>query len=209
MLGYGVRMSYSQRGEDVIVQAKLRTRKGIYVDVGSYHPTLYSNTYALYKRGWMGLVIDPNIHLKPLYTVFRPRDIFIPKGIAEIAAHRTYYMFSDGAYNTFDDVSVEEYKKRKKVTYIGKRQAQLVPLQNILRVQHIQKIDFLNIDVEGLDLEVLRSHDWSIKPTVIAIEDRLYNPATPLTSNIFSFLSDKGYTLIGMAGETLIFQTHV
>ncbi len=60
ILGRGVRTSYGQFGEDAVVQAMLKSREGFYVDVGAFDPVLYYNTYALYRSGWFGIVIDPN-----------------------------------------------------------------------------------------------------------------------------------------------------
>ena len=66
VLGRGTFRSYSQFGEDALVNSLFRNKKyGIYVDVGAYHPILYSNTYALYRRGWRGFAIDPNPSLPP------------------------------------------------------------------------------------------------------------------------------------------------
>ncbi len=52
-------MSFSQFGEDAMLQSYLRDGPGFYVDVGSGSPTEGSNTYALYLRGWRGILIDP------------------------------------------------------------------------------------------------------------------------------------------------------
>ncbi len=189
LLGRGSFRSYSQSGEDGILRSLFRNRVGFYVDVGAYHPHLYSNTYALYRAGWHGLAIDPNPEMTTLFKIFRPRDKFVCAGIGE--GTLTYHVHRDGAYNGFTETN--------RSTLVRKYPIKLQSLSQIIKSKNITKIDFLNVDVEGLDLEVLRSHDWSIKPTVIAIESQVGSP-------VQSFLETKGYKLIAMTELNLIFK---
>jgi FkbM family methyltransferase len=201
----GTRNFYSQSGEDAIVQSALKSKKGFYVDVGSYHPTLYSNTYVFYKKGWEGIAIDPNIRFKRLFQVFRPRDTFICTGIGATESTFPYYRFNDAAYNTFDVASAEEYKQLRWMKLLGTDQVQVVPLGELLKKQHVTAIDFLNIDVEGKDIEVLKSHDWTIPTKVVAVEDRHFDSNEPHKSEVYEFLYTKGYTLTGLTRDSLIF----
>lgn len=205
-LGRGVHISYAHQGEDAVLQGMLKwVKRGTYVDVGAYHPTLYSNTYAFYKKGWRGIVIDPNSEMRSLYALMRPRDVFVHAAVGEQAEERPYYMFSDGAYNSFDEARAREWKEVRGLDIREVRMIAFKPLSQILKEQGMQKIDFLNIDVEGLDFEVLKSHDWSIDTRVIAIEDETFNPDMPHENVIYSYLQGKGYVLSGLAGLTLIF----
>lgn len=204
-LGKGVHVSYSQFGEDLIAQTVLKEKTGVYVDVGAYHPTLYSNTYGLYMRGWRGVAIDPNPAMSALYKALRPQDVFVcaavgTKGIG------TYHSFSDGAYNTLDEKEAEIRKNLPRLTHLGSTEIPFKPLAQILQEQRMSRIDFLNIDVEGKDLEVLMSHDWSLPPKVIAVETHSFNPDVPEQNPIYTFLRSKGYSLIGFSGLTLVWQ---
>jgi FkbM family methyltransferase len=201
----GTRSFYSQSGEDAIVQSALKEQNGFYVDVGSYHPTLYSNTYAFYKRGWNGVAIDPNVRFKRLFKFFRPRDLFICTGIGEKESTIPYYRFNDAAYNTFDAASADEYKKLRWMKLLGTDQIKVTPLGTLLRKENVTKIDFLNVDVEGKDLEVLRSHDWTIPTNVVAVEDRHFDANEPHKSSVYEFLNAKGYALTGLTRDSLIF----
>ena len=186
ILRKGVQKSYSQYGEDLILRPLLKGDSGFYVDVGCYHPVLYSNTYKLYTQGWKGIVIDPNSHLKKLFSIFRPRDTFVHAGVG-VSSEQTYFEFSDGAYNTFDAQVADGYKK--KTTLIASYPAKIRPLSEILA--GIEHIDLLNVDVEGMDLEVLKSYDWKVMPKVIVIEALPGSPA-------YEYLSEKGYVLVGL-----------
>lgn len=176
-------VSYSQFGEDAILNTIFRKQnKGFYVDVGAYHPTHFSNTYALYKRGWSGVVIDPNSMFKPLFSILRPRDKFVSAAIGEGIGH--YYEYSNPLYNSLDrDVSNDRVRLQKKT------EISLVPLREIVKAE---SIDVLSIDAEGYDLTVLKTHDWTVRPTIIVIEGD--EPS--------AYMKEKGYSLIASTGPS-------
>jgi len=204
LLGRGVVKSYSQFGEDVMMQSLCKDSHGTYVDVGAYHPVLYSNTYALYKKGWHGLVIDPNSLLKPLYALLRPQDMFIHSGVGLEEGSGTYHRFSDGAYNTFNSGTAEASKKLQRIRFLGSEECNILPLSRIVRDADLAEIGFLNIDAEGSDLSVLHSYDWSVRPRIISIESGEFNPDTPQKSEIYQFLRSKNYRLVGFSGVSLL-----
>ena len=85
----------------------------------------------------------------------------------------------------------------------------ILPLAKILeREAHQPHINFLSIDVEGMDFDVLMSFNWDkAKPDVIAIESHSFNSASPTDDKIFSFLVEKqNYTLVAHVGPSLIFK---
>ncbi|TSA43994.1 FkbM family methyltransferase [bacterium] len=206
-LNKGVSKSYGHQGEDAVLQAMLKwVKKGVYVDVGAYHPTLYSNTYAFYKKGWRGLVIDPNVDMQPLYALIRPRDTFMHVAVSAMPEEKKYYMFEDGAYNTFDEQRAKEWQELRNLNLKDVRTVSFKPLSQIVHEQNIEHIDFLNIDVEGMDFEVLKTHDFSIPTRVIAIEDETFNPDKPHENQIYTYLHGKGYDLSGLVGLTLLFR---
>jgi Methyltransferase FkbM domain len=75
-----------------------------------------------------------------------------------------------------------------------------------LHEANIRAVDFLSIDIEGMDVEALESYDWNIPPRVIAIEDNTFDAHTPERSGAFSFLKEKGYRLVSFSPRTLIFR---
>lgn len=174
----------SQFGEDRIL-ASFLPDKGFYVDVGAYHPHLYSNTYRLYQKGWSGICVDPNPSTRRLFRLFRPRDSYFTAGVG-VKGHRLYFQHKDGAYNGFSQHPTQPL--------IGTTEVPIWPLLTFIN----RPVDFLNVDCEGMDLEVLQTHDWKIKPTVIAVEGKR-------GSKVENFLIEKGYSLKAIAGETLIF----
>lgn len=169
------RISYSQEGEDLILARLLEStvkRKGIYIDIGAHHPTRFSNTYYFYKRGWSGLNIDACPGTKKLFRFLRPRDITIECGVGSREDILTYYSFNEPALNTFSENEVKK-KISSKFKVINEKKIPVSTLKKILDENHFEekKIDFMSIDVEGFDHEVVCSNDWSkYRPTIVAIE---------------------------------------
>lgn len=194
LLGMGTRKSYSQFGEDIFVWHLLRKKKGVYVDVGAYHPILYSNTYSFYKSGWRGVVIDPNPLCEELFRWFRPEDTFINAAVGAKSGEGAYYQYSDGAYNSLNPT----LHGNKNIKLLKKTSVPIKPLSELLR--EVEHIDFMNIDAEGMDTEVLTSHNWAVKPTVVAVEGNL-------GGETHEFLLDKGYVLKAVVGMTMIFES--
>lgn len=188
----GTFLSYSQFGEDALLMSLFRGKKdGVYVDIGAYHPHLYSNTYALYTRGWKGLVLDPSLRTERLFSFFRPRDTFVRSGVG-VQRTSTYYLYEDEAYNGFTKQAVAS---RLLKTYA----VSIEPLGDLLRRHNISHIDLLNIDAEGMDEEIIRSYDWSVYPTVLLVESKK-------NSSLDEIIRGRGYGFIASAGPTLIFK---
>lgn len=191
------RISYSQNAEDIILSDIFKKqKKGFYVDIGAYHPIKYSNTFLLYKKGWRGITIDANPDIKTTFNIIRPRDIHIVSGVGKQKGELYYHQFSDPAVNTFSDIESENFKNKSWIKYYGKTKVDILPLSDILDGLSLNKIDVMNIDVEGLDLEVLESNNWSkYCPKVIVIEDHEFNFNTEPFSTIHKYLINKSYEL--------------
>ena len=200
---------YSHCGEDIVIDSYFRTKKnGFYVDIGAHHPKRYSNTALLYERGWSGINVDPDSYLLELFKKNRAGDINVNCGVGAENKTLTLHKFSDPAVNTFSDSNAERLKGKKWLRHVGDVSVPVVPLKELLSeyLPEGQKIDFLNIDVEDLDLEVLQSNDWQLyKPTVIAVEDRLFNLSKSSDSEIYNFVIQQGYYFMGYVGLTLLF----
>ncbi|MCR4275097.1 MAG: FkbM family methyltransferase [Candidatus Campbellbacteria bacterium] len=197
--------SFSQFGEDVVLAPLLRKKNGLYVDVGAFHPTQYSNTYFLYHRGWRGIVIDPNKEAQLLFKIFRPRDKFYSVGIGEKESNEKYFHFTDSAYNTTNEAQAHVWQSQG-ILLQKTEMVTLCPLSKILIQENIKEIDVLSIDAEGSDMQVLWSHNWNIPTHVIVIEDHIFNIERPQESAIYSFLYTKGFTLYSVCGPSLIFK---
>ena len=195
-----VRFSYSQFGEDVVVASLLEAPTGFYVDVGAFHPVQISNTYLLYRRGWRGLVIDADPDFVPRFRRRRPRDFPVHAAVAEQSQERRFVITPAGVSSHLQDLARPETKDRS--TRIITLQTRT--LRSLLD-EHLpagQAIDFLNVDCEHADLEVLRSNDWGrYRPRVIAVEDHQAASA----SDICRLLTGQHYEPVVTLGVTRIF----
>src|SRR3989344_2182294 len=160
--GYG-RTHYSQNGEDIILAALFaKKRGGFYVDVGAHHPERYSNTYMLHKKGWHGVNIDPDPDAIRLFQKRRPRDINLCVGIACARGEKPFFVFDDPAVNTFSFEMAKTWQGGKNIALRTTVSVKTMPLREALAgvVLAGTHIDFLNVDAEGFDLEVLESNGW-------------------------------------------------
>lgn len=203
-----VQKSYSGEGEDLIL-LKIFSGKsnGFYIDVGCYHPKINSNTYALYKKGWRGINIDANPQSINKFNVFRKDDININIGIANQRNTMVYYTFNEPAVNTLSKTMFEERKSLPWLKYLGQKSIPVEPLRDVLsQIDIPDTIDILDVDVEGYDMEVLKSNDWSrYVPLVILVEDQDLNVQSYEELETYRFLVPKGYSLLAKTLSTLIF----
>lgn len=201
--------SYSQHGEDNILVNVLNYKKnGFFIDIGSHHPFRFSNTYKLYKMGWSGINIDPMPNSKRMFDLARPRDINLEIGISKERGYLKYYIFEESALNTFSPSMVKEAFENYKVKPIESKEIEVTTLEKCLD-KHLApntKIDLMNIDVEGLDYEVLLSNNWQkYKPEIIVCEIKNSDILTILDQESYKFLCGLGYTLISKTVLSCIF----
>jgi len=201
---------YSQEGEDILLSKFFEDKElGFFVDVGAHHPKRFSNTFLFYKKGWHGINIDPLPGSMKIFNNIRPRDTNLEIAVSQKEQELTYYMFNEPALNTFSKSIAmqrqnEDYKIEKNIKVPS------LPLSKILS-NHLPKrqlIDVLNVDVEGLDLEVLRSNDWqNYRPKIILVEilDSHLNAIN--SEPIYNYLGKKGYSLVSKLFHTCIFKS--
>ncbi|MCA9331804.1 FkbM family methyltransferase [Candidatus Saccharibacteria bacterium] len=163
--------SYAQYHEDIILAALFKGKKdGFYVDVGANYEEYHSVTKYFYERGWRGINIEPIPRLIKTFNKKRPRDINLNYAVAAKKGTLSFreYPNHDG-YSTFSEETKKENEKLglPHIDYDVKVDS----LKNIFTRYKLTEIDFLKIDVEGFENEVLHSNDWKIfRPKVICIE---------------------------------------
>jgi FkbM family methyltransferase len=202
--------SYAQEGEDLILRRIFDERRdGFFIDVGAHHPKRFSNTYIFYKAGWSGINIEPSPVAQRLFAAIRPRDTNVQLGIAEQSSQLVYYEFNDPALNTFDEQLMRW--RLANTPYKVLRQS-LVPVErlDVVLARHLpkgQNIDFLTVDVEGMDLEVLRSNDWTVfRPECVLIESLQSSLESAVRGDACAFLQSKGYVLFAKTFNSLFFR---
>jgi FkbM family methyltransferase len=202
--------SYSQEGEDMTLRRVFEGReRGLYVDVGAHHPHRFSNTYYFYRRGWHGINIEPNPDVIRAFQFARRRDTNLSIGVSDRAGFLTYYMFDDPALNTFDRGIVDSRLATTPYKVVKSMNIPVNRLDAILgkNLPLGRGIDFLSIDVEGLDLRVLQSNDWTLfRPTYLLVEALELSLEHALRGDIVQFMKSQGYELLAKTLNTLIFR---
>jgi FkbM family methyltransferase len=183
-----------------------RSDAGFYVDVGAFHPMQYSNTYAFYLEGWRGINIEARPGSVPLFDRMRPRDINLELAIGPHRTTSTYFEFSEPALNGF----CPDLQRSSTQSIVQTHEIRTVTLAEVLG-DHLpprQTIDFMTVDVEGMDEVVLASNDWSRFRPLFVLAEELEFPgfSRMCDSKVVAFLSQVGYSLCSKTANTLIFR---
>ena len=205
--------TYSMYGEDIIIEQFFKNKKkGFYVDIGCYHPLEGSNTYLLFKKGWNGINADVNSLSIELFNRAREKDHNVNLAVSNNKQKlKIYFRKKINMLNTSS-------KKLAKIHFRNGFQERVInacPLNEIIKKSKFnsKKIDFLNIDVEGKELNVLESLNFSrYKPKLICIEihnhEKMYDQNYDYLkrNSVYKFLIRKGYKVIWKNGFSFIFK---
>jgi len=159
--------SYSFGGCDLLIDYifKFKTT-GFYLDVGCQHPISNNNTYKFYKKGWRGINIDLDEKNIRLFNLERPKDINICKCVSSDISEKNLFFFHSGSpINSLEKKTISN-KKNYEIKKI-----KTFTLNSILENYNFESIDYFNLDVEGHELDVLKSFNIQrYKPKVISVE---------------------------------------
>ena len=168
------RLSFSQEGEDLVI-ARLFDGQvtGFYIDIGAHHPTRFSNTYLLYRRGWRGINVDPTPGGMRLFEKKRPEDINLEIAIARNPGTVLLREFDEPALNTTSS-DIAFLRESRGISHTRTTPVEARRLADVLGdyiPPGTSRIDLLSVDTEGADLDVLESNDWdSYRPRLVVIE---------------------------------------
>ncbi|MBB1284663.1 FkbM family methyltransferase [Flavisolibacter sp. BT320] len=172
--------SFSQCGEDLIVEYIFRLR-GIelpsYIDIGANDPFYLNNTALFYEKGCRGINIEANPKLINALNKYRPEDKNLNLGIGSTEEELIFYIVNDHTLSSFSKKEIEV------ITSTGKYKVEEVIKIKVLTVEHVLSKywkddfpDFLTLDAEGMDLEILKSIRFSIhRPKVMCVEAAEYS----------------------------------
>ena len=207
----GYKISYSESfGEDLFVDYFFRDKfHGIYVDIGCNLPKRRSLTYLLYKKKWSGIKIDISERSIKLNQIIRKRDINLNISIGkEEKLINSYIFYNNCSMNTVDQKFMKFTEQSVNKKPVIKKVSQL-KLNTVLNNEKINKIDYLNIDVEGNEMNVLEGFSIKkYKPELVSIE--IHDEQCPPTNNkIYNFFLNNNYKLISVYGWTYFFSREV
>jgi len=197
---------YSQCGQDKwIVKTLLpNLRDGFFVDIGAHDGISFSNTCFLEKiMNWRGIAIEPNPEVFTRLKDNRSCDL-VNGCISNTSGKAKFYKVSgyaemlSGIYDQYDSRHLQRIE-REILTYGGSYEVQEVDaflLDQVLADRQIFHIDYLNIDVEGAELSILKSIDFNtFDISIIGCENNYKDFRIP------KFLSKHGYILHSIVGD--------
>ena len=172
-------------------------------------------TYLLYKKGWRGINIDVDAHTIEIFNYLRPRDYNKQVAVSDKSGEADLYFYHDRS--SINTLSKETFDSRGgKSLSIKKIKSETLnciiensPFKN-------KKIDFLTIDVEGYEMNVLKGFDINkYRPDIIVLEfidnalkkQEFYNHNVQnvINSEIYKYMLLNKYSFVNWVGSDLIF----
>lgn len=191
--------SFSQCGEDLIVDYIFKLRNVLnptYIDIGAHDPYHLSNTAIFYQRGCRGINIDADPRLMKNFIKYRPDDINLNIGISDTDATMVFYVMNDSTLSTFLEQEKDNMvSNNQTLSHIEK--VNVTTIDAVIN-KHFNGVfpDFLSMDTEGMDMQILQSINFQKSaPKIICVEAADYSPigSGERRTELIDFLVSKGY----------------
>jgi FkbM family methyltransferase len=187
-------LSYAQNMEDYHLSLAFAGQaSGRYIDIGAGHPVADNVSFWFYQRGWQGIAVEPQRALVDLYAGIRPRDAVVCALIGTKSGVSDFHVF-----DRFHGLSttVESYARAAGTLGAAYRTVQMptISLAQLCEDHNLGAIDFLKVDVEGAEADVLQSGDWRrFRPKVVAVEAIAPGTGEPAWDQWEPYLLAQGY----------------
>ncbi len=191
-------ISYAQRFEDLYVMRCFGDRAdGFYIDIGSGHPVYDNMSLAFYLKGWRGVTVEPNPWLARLTRAVRPRDRHIEAVVGASSGEATFHVVRE-----FHGLSTMIAEHAAKAQSQFDRQADVITvpmmtLKDLCERYAPPSFEFLKVDVEGAEPDVLLNGDWQkFRPKVVIVEALAPFTLAPAFEQWEPFLATHGYRYV-------------
>jgi FkbM family methyltransferase len=191
-------VSYAQRFEDLYLMRCFGERNdGFYIDIGSGHPVYDNMSFAFYLKGWRGITVEPNPWLSQLTRAVRVRDRHIEALVGAATGEATFHLVKE-----FHGLSTMiAAHARAAQTQFGKTsEAITVPvttLKELCDQEAPRSFEFLKVDVEGAEPDVLLNGDWQrYRPKVVVVEALAPFTLAPAWEAWEPFMAKHGYRYV-------------
>ena len=189
---------YGEFAEDIFINRVFKNlNSGFYIDIGAYHPFKGSLTNLLFKKGWRGMNIDLSKDSIELFKIARPNDFNVNCAITNFNGETHYYQNSEiNQQNSL--LKSNNSQKRVKVSAFT--------LNELLKIKKINQCDYLNIDTEGNEIDILENIKFDIiKPFLISIENNSFDLFNINKKKIITLMIERDYQMINIIGVTMFF----
>ena len=134
-------------------------KKGIYVDIGCYHPVKESHTAILYKNGWRGINLDISKETIEMFNIFRPKDINLNIGLStKNGFQKAYFERKISTVSSLDKDYLKKIGRKNKII----KSISVMTLAKLRKKYKLKKIDFLKIDCENIDESIIMKTNLSV-----------------------------------------------
>jgi FkbM family methyltransferase len=200
-------ISYAQNHEDVVLARAFTGRRGFYIDVGAASPVIHSVTKHFYDRGWLGINIEPVARWHAELVSERRRDVNLAVGLGDSPGSLDFFDVSEldefAGESTFSREMAESLRARGVAP--RHRTVEVTTLAMVCEEHVTRDIDFLKVDVEGFELEVLSGGDWDrFRPVAVVVESVFPRTSMARTEAV-SFMEGVGYRETLFEGQNRFF----
>lgn len=199
--------TYAQHGEDRVLLKKCG-RSGRYLDIGANHPFLISNTYLLYEAGWRGVTVEPIRSLAAMQRRWRPGDTCINAAIGSAGNALHFYELYPDVLSTLEQHTAAEIEARGDGIVIADYDVPIISGREIV-ARHFagREVDLLSIDVEGAEMSVLHSFDFSVfRPRYILIEHKSFISDNDSAQESGALIESLGYVVDVVLGANTLYR---
>ena len=188
-------LSHAQNMEDFHLSLAFAGQaSGFYIDIGAGHPVADNVSLWFYERGWSGIVVEPQAALAGLYAHVRPRDAVVRSLVGRAPGEATFHRFG-----RFHGLSTMLAGHAALAAGLGESASiETVPVTTLAQIcasHGAQAIDFLKIDVEGAEADVLAGNEWGrFRPKVIVLEAIAPGSGAPAWDAFEPLLLEQNYT---------------
>lgn len=208
--------SFSQAGEDTICAyilyvTGMRFEECTYIDLGANHAKDLSNTYWFYTKGARGVLVEANTKLIPELKFYRNGDVIVNKCISDITGDFIdFYVLNGDGLSTPDlDMANSFIEKNPELEIVETISIETITVNDIIENYMGKAPVILNIDIEGKDMEIIRTIDFDkYRPFIIIAEMIEYEKNIVVENKndeITDFLKSKNYTEYAFTGINSIF----
>lgn len=193
---------YGQRGEDEHILKYFEGQLGTFLEIGSYHPEKFSNVRNLYLQGWKGTLIEPaqsNYEfIKDFYKEDKEMEV-VQTCIGTYDGEIAFYDSGGDAISSTSKAHCEKWEKGYDCSFV-ETQSRVITFDTLVKENKYKKFDFILIDVEGTNWEILQTIDLALVGCrMLCIE---YDDKKP---DIRGWMESRGYRLYHETVENLIF----
>jgi FkbM family methyltransferase len=157
-------------------------RLGFFLEAGGSDPIDQNNTKLLEENGWKGLCVEPMVVYNDQYKKFRPNTIVKNYAlVADSYSHPT--IKGDFSVRHMSGIFNDPHR-------LQNNEVPAIPLSILLAQEHIMHVDFLSLDVEGYEFEVLSGIDFTkCFFKLIIVEYHTPTPDSIMHPNLLSHFS--------------------